>query len=487
MKKLLLFTLLFFTVLFVDYKPVNASIAPLFEASDDFAVSCVEDPDHLLITGEFPETIKAFTIHIPKEIDDYEPLLTNGDEIALKMYLLDDTTLKHTLLNGFDLLEDDPFWAPAFDYMDITIDFQAYAVTESVNNFEFVIPVAECNNDVVTYGNENIVYSYTYQDPLFGTMRFGDFDVVPKDGSLYYNLEVKSNYIPIPENTNAIDFYSSALLNYTGEEWNLINYYDEDYNLVRTYPIINFTGDDYWHDFFPYDEEGDPRHGLANLAWSFFNYDVSNEVKFIQFEGLDFNPSYVLSKTINYNLLSYYYLDGDYIRVNFIIDGQIWENYIGVVGGFTNYNDIPPTIEGKTFAYFVDADGNVFDNISAITLDMVNNKVVNFYGIYFDTPTTVNPDVEDPTADASSFEILLADLGFNDGPERVIIFSVIILLVTLVLFAKGVAVFSVLIVDAIILAFFMSLGLLPVFVSAILIIVLIFFGYFYMRGGVSSE
>jgi len=367
---------------------------------------------------------------------------------------------------------------------DYVINFDAYEMPQHVDNLIISIPVTTCDSTLIPQLESIGDYSYSYEDLAYGKMALAVYPDLVVEGDFLTQNKYMSNYIEIPPNTSLIDFYISIKHAYHGpEDASHVLYYNEDKEQVFTDRIGNDSSEDRWHQWNPYT---DLDINLLNLAWSFWGYDVSNEIKYIRFELYDYNNTYGLVGASRIAREYMYYLDGQSIEVNYIVEGEIDKTVYAVAGGFIVYREIPPTVSGKTFSHWMDANGEIFEG--SITTDIITNNTTNIYAIYITTKTVVNPAVDDPTPTGGNFEILLTEVGFNDPAERVIIFALIIIMISIILLVKGVALFNILVVDGIIVAFFISLGLLPAFVSIIIIIILIFFGWRYvMTGGGGDE
>lgn len=328
------------------------------------------------------------------------------------------------------------------------------------------------------YANANIDYVHNYDDLSPGSIRYVyDFDY---ETGLSVNDVTKSTsqYIEVPTDATIM---SLKTRNHFSSVTDYIEYFDSEFESLGVLWIDNDNSYDY--EWFDVDVPTYVTVPLTIIQGSIYvTYNMFTE----------FDP-YIIGSEWYYNNFSSYAFDADWVYVNYIADGDIIYDTATFTNGFAPFDDEIdlPEITGKEFSYWIDANGDVFEpNTQNITSGIAINNIANIYAIYVNESedgSIVGPP--DPTPDGGQFEIFLISMGFNDAIERIIIFALVLIGVTILCIVKGVGVFHILIIDAIILAFFMALGLLPTFVTIIIIVALLFFGYLYLMsgGGLSNE
>lgn len=488
MKKLLIiFTFTIMTLISVGFTQTYA-----VDVDGDMTWSCeawAED-DMLIGDAQIPSGVTSLTVGFPSNAQTQAGFLSDGEEENFDFLFYDGATLVKALWGAGIWRANENIVSSGEDVTYHIINFDAYDLPSNVDSINIQIPVIECDQYFESQAFfDSIEFTYTFDDLAYGRIGvavYPNYQLAPS--STYYEERIITGFIPIPHNTTSIEMNGRlSWFNTSPASTGIMHYYDEDKNLINSIDVSNEvvdTGDPY-HDWFPY-EVDTPR--LLSVAWSYYGYDVSNEIRYIRFETYDFNSSYILTNVDIWSNELFYYLDGEYLTVNYVVDGDIDETYNSYIGAITPYLDNDPTLTGHTFSHWIDPNGVEFDpENSSITITMVNNDIVNITAIFTENPSTIDLTVEDPTPDGGVFEDVLDDVGFNDAPERVIVFAVIIIVVSIALLALRLPFFNIIVVDAIITAFFMSLGLLPVFVSVIIGILFVFLAYKYVMGGGGSN
>jgi len=180
-----------------------------------------------------------------------------------------------------------------------------------------------------------------------------------------------------------------------------------------------------------------------------------------------------------------YILDGEVNTVNFYSEGVIVYSHKALLGSIARFPQTYPTKEGELFTHWITANGVEY-NWTAIDEDMLIGDAVNFYAVFEDIPDIIPITVIDPTADETSlFTGALTTMGFNDPISRTIVFGFVAMITAGLMFWKGISVIAIVVVVGIELFFFMYLGLIPAFVSIIIILVLVFVGWSYRSGDAS--
>ena len=182
--------------------------------------------------------------------------------------------------------------------------------------------------------------------------------------------------------------------------------------------------------------------------------------------------------TINYNF-------DDVIMpiVNFWVDDSIDFYRLSPLGAYVPYSVASPVKEGYDFIDWVYHDNTPYRYPDPISETYFINGQVNLYATFREIPTDFVGPVQDLTAnEGSKFTSAMTSLGFNDPIERTIVFGFVVILTSLLLLFKGVSNFAILIVVTCELLFFMYLGVLPLFTSIIIGLVLLLIGFKTMGG-----
>ena len=115
---------------------------------------------------------------------------------------------------------------------------------------------------------------------------------------------------------------------------------------------------------------------------------------------------------------------------------------------------------------------------------MLIGNTVKLSAYYREVPLSIEIVVNEGVVDEEgAFPVLMTELGFNDPVERTIVFGFVAILTALLLLWKKVSTFAILLVVGAELSFFMYIGVIPVFATIIIMLVLIFLGMSQMRGG----
>lgn len=377
------------------------------------------------------------------------------------------------------------------DFVEFEFNFSAYDIPESATGFYISIPSL-----ISATGLETVLDADSYYTCSTSELPIGIISIALND--MRYNYpdashdatRYVSNVIEIPTNTDSITFIGqTTFYQETFDHYDYIIYYDDNMQVVRSAEMSNASvvcdsATEYCHDWFPFNVVS-----KMDVAWEFYGYNEStSNVKYIQFVFYDYYAPYGSNypfNTIEANIRdSWYILDGDIVQVNYIANGEIIDDMLGVIGVRSTFREsLMESPDGKDFSHWIDEDGNVFDPYMALTDEMVSNGIANFYAIFVDEPSPTNPVVIENTPDGGIFEVAMDDMGFNDAPERVIVFALAVIMPSIILLGLRVPIFNIIVVDACIIAFFMSLGLIPVFVSAVIIIVVIFLAWKFVMSG----
>lgn len=187
---------------------------------------------------------------------------------------------------------------------------------------------------------------------------------------------------------------------------------------------------------------------------------------------------------------SFYDFDGDGIfDANYISEGEIHESFKTVAGAILSPRELDPDPADplKQFSYWAMADGSEYRD-TVLTSNDFTDGVYTLYAIFETIPDPVVTVIDnDPTDGADVFIVGIDDLGGADPVSRTIIFAILIILVSVGLLYKGVNNFVIILVNSAITGFFIYLGILPIFVTVVLILLLIFLAFSLRAGGRSNE
>lgn len=217
------------------------------------------------------------------------------------------------------------------------------------------------------------------------------------------------------------------------------------------------------------------------------SYAAADVAYFQVFLKVDPITSFNFIDNANRNFI--YYFDDDAITVRFYANGAIYDSFPSIVGTIPATPIDPPDddIEKRYFQYWTDGLGNRYD-FTAITQEDVQGGYVSYYAFYLDGDVAIDFDFIDvpPDPEGNFIIIGLEAAGFNDPVSRVIVYAFVIIGASLFLLWRKTGVFAIIVVDALISFFFMFLGLIPLFVSAVIIMVFIYLGWSYV-GGSTNE
>ena len=422
--------------------------------------------EHSLIgLYEFGTGIKEVTIYMP---DGIAYILDNGTDVfTINFYdeysaLVD--TLDGELVFG-DLLPNQEY---AYQFNFALLDIDPTAI-----KLEFILPQTYTDSspaDVgyIDYVNDNTTVIRNNLDTTFGLFRFY-WEELPFSSANY----LQSDKVYLTVGTEFIGLRFS--INVTAMRFEAISkmyFYDENDILLDTI----YIGD--------YSVQGDDENVYGSydipLVENIDNYD---DISYFTFQAAIWQ--YTPSRLFNYNNLLVYIFDGEVTTVNFYSESEIVYSHKAVIGSIARYPIIYPTKTGEVFSHWITANGVEY-NFTAIEENMLVGDDVNFYAIFEPDPDIIDIIVTDPTADEDNgFTVALTSLGFNDPVERTIVFGFVAIITIGLMIWRGISVIACIVVVGLELFFFMYLGLIPAFVSILIILVLIFIGWGYEKGGVS--
>lgn len=464
MKKLLFYSL--FTIMIFSFMTVKNEVEADEFNNIDWTCDATFDPEFALIGDVYFGTFATEVIvNIPKS-NLY--LRDNGAYIfSFKFY--DSNGLQ---VDGF---ETNDFFGNYFGNLDelYHVNFNILDIDSTAVSMEVIIPqdFADTTGNICpvgyeTYINENSYAIINYDQVDFGNLRFKYVDhVIPTN----YMDWVESDYALYPVGSEYLQIYTTYLRTV---------HYDDDFAEVVFYDV----------DYIELDRKvlmGN--RGVDNKTFIWRTEDILNSESVVYFT-VNFLTTRAYSETIySVNAFTVYTGDQEFTTVNFYDDdGTLLFTHKTVVGAIARYAIIYPEGEsGYEFSYWTQGDGALY-NFTPITEAMLINNTVNFYANFSKIPSYIVGDVVDFTADENSqFTTLMTTMGFNDPIERTIIFGFLAIITAIALMYKGVSTFATLMVVGIELIFFMFLGVIPLFASVIIIIVLVFIGIG-ASGGVSN-
>lgn len=250
-----------------------------------------------------------------------------------------------------------------------------------------------------------------------------------------------------------------------------IDYYDINYTLIDTVYLKDIRS------FLDSATEGEAFINLGLTGYTGLKYfKLHIPTEFItSFNAVDWanrNTIYADSRE-SYNIRYYY-------------DGVLIETGIGYIGyPIENAYTFPAEyVQGQVFRYFVLQDSKEFYADMVVTEDMLDNGVLHLYARFQPAGVDQVSDIEDPTPSTDSLVVGFQNLVGSSAMAWISVLALMVL--TFFMVNKGVPTFAVLVVDVLALGLFIYLGLLPVFVTAIIFVVLGFLSWKYL-GGVNYE
>ena len=454
----LLLTLIIFSL--NDFNDVEATDTNITWILDTTATE-----HHLEGSFNFDVGTTEIIIHMP---DDIAYILDNGNEIFdIKFYA---TGILVDTLDG-NLIFGDLLTSQAYSYQ---FNLDVLNIDPTANKLVFILPLTYTDSSpadagFLDYVNDNTTTDVSYTNIPFGLFRFywsvGDLG----GASNYLYSDIK----PLELGTQFIGFRYSLGINYRlFDEYSKIYFYDTNDILIGTEDLISYVvGSDEEN---PYGSIDIP---LLDLAY----YEDITQFK-VRIVVWQYTPSILYNRNNQF----LYIFDGNVNTVNFYSESEIVYTHKGLLGSIARYPQAYPTKTGEIFSHWITANGVEY-NWTAIDEDMLIGNTVNFYAVFEDIPDVIDISVIDPTADETSlFTGALTNLGFNDPISRTIVFGFLAVMTAGFMFWKGISVVATVVVVGIELFFFMYLGLIPMFVSIIIILLLIFIGWGY-KGVVNNE
>jgi len=460
----LLLTLITYSV--NDFKSVGA-----VDTSVTWTMDTTATEHSLNGVYEFGTGIKEVTIYIPESLNI---TVDNGTEQITIIFYNSLGVIMNTLdgQTEFGKILSNDFGTIDAHYQ---FNFEALGISSTAVKLLFVIPTNYTDSILAPAGyidgvNANSTVVKTTTEPSFGLFRFAWEELAGSSANY-----LQSDEILIPLGTEFVglrynfDFYGRIF-----EAESKMYFYDDSDILLDTLTL------------YPYETSGDEAnpYGTFNisLAELVTNYE---DVSYFTLKAAVWQ--YTPARLYIHNNSLLYIFDGEVNTVNFYSDTEIVYSHKAVLGSIARFPQMPPTKVGEVFTHWITANGVEY-NWTAISQDMLIGDTVNFYAIFEDIPEVIVPLGTTPIADEESlFTGALTTMGFDDPISRTIVFGFVAVMTAGFMLWKGISVIATIVVVGTELFFFMYLGLIPMFVSIIIILLLIFIGLAYAKGGGTNE
>ena len=421
---------------------------------------------------EFTQFVTEMIVLIPHD-EANGHLVDNGTyEFTWNFYNAADVLVD--TLDSYDVFGDSEGANWYYDY-EFHINFDVLDIDSTARKIEIILPQAYTDSNpadvgYLDYMNDNTVVSLSTSSIPYGLFRF----FAEANGDGYYDTHwLHGDIQPLEVGTEYISLIPAFSLTdrIFGDE-SILYFYDDLYNVIGSRVI------------YPYPTYFD------DTSYIGYNVPIADLDDYDDFAYFSFKAAiwlYTPSKLLIYNNSLIYTFDGNVLDVNFYSEQEIVYTHKTVLGGRARYPIFKPTKEGEIFSHWITANGVEY-NWTAISEDMLIGNDVNFYAVFEVVPDDIAISVIDPTADEDSLITgLLTNLGFNDPISRTIVFGFVAVITAGLMLFKGISIMATVVVVGCELFFFMYLGLIPMFVSIMIILVLVFVGWGYRSGGASHE
>lgn len=421
---------------------------------------------HLEGVYEFGTGIEEIIIHMP---DDIDYILDNDNEVFTIIFY-NSLDVIMTTLDG-ETVFGDLLTSQEYSYQ---LNFDVLGISTTAVKMKFILPQTYTDSNTadvgyIDYVNDNTTVSVNSIGIPTGLMRFY-WEESPTGEANY----LQGNMTPISYGTEYLGFrYTFSVHKRLFDEDGLIYFYDENDILLDTVTMNEYAVTGY----------GDPMNAYGSIDIPL--YEITNYEDITQFRVRAIVWQYTPAVLYIYNNSFIYIEDGNVNTVNYYSEGEIVYSHLAVLGSIARYPITYPIKEGEIFSHWITANGVEY-NFTAIDEDMLIGTTVNFYAVFEDIPDIIDLTVIDPTADEGGlFTGALTSMGFNDPIERTIVFGFVAVITAGLMLWKGISIMATIVVVGCELFFFMYLGLLPAFVSIIIILLLIFVGWGYRKGAES--
>jgi len=146
-----------------------------------------------------------------------------------------------------------------------------------------------------------------------------------------------------------------------------------------------------------------------------------------------------------------------------------------------------PTKLGFTFQYWKDINGNVYNYQLPPQPELLDTNNIFYLEAVFFKDFTITPPGPPGTGQYGPIDTILFNTGFFNTPGFVLLYFILTILLNLGLWNLGSPTIATLIGNITLTSLFMFLGYLPLYVSALMIILFITIGITQSKGGMFSE
>ena len=460
--------------------------------------------------------------------------------LILAMVLFSAIALIGESKQSLEAAEVESSWTLVTGALDVEVALLSFSYESNVNSISIDVPpsmyhtlnITGVKAQLLFYDSSDIlIAAYDYNSILgdeLGIFIDIDLNVLGVGNSVSMGLQIPQTYSVKPAGYN--DYL---------DDNTTINTYIDDPDYRTTYFVYDTSGSPYSQHIESGDIAVDYGTEVITLDTSAFEYQLYNvggassmlylkdedgllldslafadylgtTVKRIDFDLPDDDPAYTLEDIKYFSVRLYirysasystidaanrgfiYYFNNNALTVNYIDDdGSIHSQSFGRLGLVPPYPDNPADASGHIFLHLITSEGGIYEG-TAINDSMITGDTVNFYAVYSDGYVNLDDifDYIPPTVDGPTTNPVLMfmyDLGFRDVASRVFIFVVFMLGLSVFALRFGLPVPAVMIIDGLITGYFMFLGVLPLFVSSIIITLIAFLVYSSLKGGAVRE
>ena len=395
-----------------------------------------------------PDTIDSFELNLP--LNPYQ-IITNGtgDESRIEFYY--DSTYSNSTLIFEDYFSDSKIER----YYDIDLysfDYEIGATYGNLwdsNKLEVYIQLTTDGTftytDMLAYYNSDATIEWHYDTPDYRDLYFY------QSGT---NL-VETNITPVPCGLEGIviSYANNGTLlaqNNDGSRSRIRVYDSTGLTLYGTYYLDNYLIENSNSIIIPFNND----NTICNI--NLMLYRNTDDMTMFHFDYLNRNITWDYSGSI---VLVEYYSLGSLIDSEYIVAGNIPDE---------PSDPTPPT--GFEFHSWKTTDGDIYDYTESIPDSLIVNGTVRLTAQYKTIGSLDDPATTDPLPETDNpFYVLISGLGWaTDAGFTMVYLASLVVVIVLGLLAKLPS-FVILVVIALITAFFLYLGFLPLIVSTLAI------------------
>jgi hypothetical protein len=410
-----------------------------------------------------PEGVTGVKFSFPESV--YHISNSGGVEAEINFY------------NSIDELIYTVDWVDSYGYnfaSEIDIYFDSYGIT-GAKSMIITIPqdYTSTPSGLYAYYDDNHTLDFYYSLPDSQPIYFQSTTVA--EGELY---KYKSTKVYPADDFEQMTIYTGELLFYEEAEYMTSTY--TSFITLRS-PSDSILEVKEFKDL-------EYVNGQYVVDWA-YNFDSNEDLNYFTIELYVSHNTHTLGATFINEQLRYGY-DINIRTANFWANGVLYESKSFVVGQpLTLPETDPADLETAVFSYWTDTAGDLYTG-NGFNEDYLINGEAHFYA-YYDRIVTAT-DVIDfdfvPTqAKENDFKALVYNLGFNDDISLTIGYVIILISVMAFAMIKGLRMTFAILIVSLITFFFMFMGFLPTFVSAIILMVMLAFGIKGILGGANSE